>query len=111
MIKPEHIVDDSGTGSVSFTSCPFHPSAQDQYSADLYHFATKEDDYANYFIHVSCRSSDMAFVHTGKEKLPRQASKTPISILLIDFLTTAARAAGRVPQKLTRVPQQKHQRT
>ena len=29
-------------------------SLQDQYSADLYHFATKEDDYANYFIRVSC---------------------------------------------------------
>uniref|UniRef100_A0A8C6P828 SH3 domain binding protein 1 n=1 Tax=Nothobranchius furzeri TaxID=105023 RepID=A0A8C6P828_NOTFU len=26
----------------------------DQYSADLYHFATKENDYANYFIRVSC---------------------------------------------------------
>ncbi|XP_054454350.1 SH3 domain-binding protein 1 [Anoplopoma fimbria] len=25
---------------------------KDQYSADLYHFATKEDDYANYFIHL-----------------------------------------------------------
>lgn len=30
---------------------------QDQYSADLYHFATKEEDYANYFIRVS-RSCD-----------------------------------------------------
>uniref|UniRef100_A0A665UAU6 SH3 domain-binding protein 1-like n=1 Tax=Echeneis naucrates TaxID=173247 RepID=A0A665UAU6_ECHNA len=27
-------------------------SLQDQYSADLYHFATKEDDYANYFIRL-----------------------------------------------------------
>ncbi|XP_036073075.1 SH3 domain-binding protein 1 isoform X2 [Oryzias melastigma] len=27
-------------------------SIKDQYSADLYHFATKEDDYANYFIHL-----------------------------------------------------------
>ncbi|CAB1338249.1 unnamed protein product, partial [Coregonus sp. 'balchen'] len=27
-------------------------SIKDQYSADLYHFATKEDDYANYFIRV-----------------------------------------------------------
>lgn len=26
---------------------------QDQYSADLYHFATKEDEYASYFIRVS----------------------------------------------------------
>lgn len=32
-------------------------SLQDQYSADLYHFATKEEDYANYFIRVS-RSCD-----------------------------------------------------
>uniref|UniRef100_A0AAR2K6U2 Rho-GAP domain-containing protein n=1 Tax=Pygocentrus nattereri TaxID=42514 RepID=A0AAR2K6U2_PYGNA len=28
-------------------------SIKDQYSADLYHFATKEDEYANYFIRVS----------------------------------------------------------
>ena len=28
-------------------------SLQDQYSADLYHFATKEEAYANYFIRVS----------------------------------------------------------
>ncbi|XP_074519305.1 SH3 domain-binding protein 1 isoform X2 [Halichoeres trimaculatus] len=27
-------------------------SIKDQYSADLYHFATKEGDYANYFIHL-----------------------------------------------------------
>ncbi|XP_034049606.1 SH3 domain-binding protein 1 [Thalassophryne amazonica] len=27
-------------------------SIKDQYSADLYHFATKEDDYANYFIRL-----------------------------------------------------------
>uniref|UniRef100_A0A8D3CKM6 SH3-domain binding protein 1 n=1 Tax=Scophthalmus maximus TaxID=52904 RepID=A0A8D3CKM6_SCOMX len=27
-------------------------NARDQYSADLYHFATKEDDYANYFIRL-----------------------------------------------------------
>ncbi len=27
--------------------------SQDQYSADLYHFATKEDEYASYFIRVS----------------------------------------------------------
>ncbi|KAM4525956.1 SH3 domain-binding protein 1 [Fundulus diaphanus] len=27
-------------------------SVKDQYSADLYHFATKEDDYANYFIRL-----------------------------------------------------------
>ncbi|KAM9336173.1 SH3 domain-binding protein 1 [Symphorus nematophorus] len=27
-------------------------SIKDQYSADLYHFATKEEDYANYFIHL-----------------------------------------------------------
>ncbi|XP_014063774.1 SH3 domain-binding protein 1 isoform X1 [Salmo salar] len=27
-------------------------SIKDQYSADLYHFATKEDAYANYFIHL-----------------------------------------------------------
>ncbi|XP_028263228.1 SH3 domain-binding protein 1 [Parambassis ranga] len=27
-------------------------SIRDQYSADLYHFATKEDDYANHFIHL-----------------------------------------------------------
>lgn len=32
-------------------------SLQDQYSADLYHFATKEEDYANYFIRVSCDGS------------------------------------------------------
>lgn len=28
---------------------------KDEYLADLYHFATKEDTYANYFIHVSPR--------------------------------------------------------
>lgn len=28
---------------------------KDEYLADLYHFATKEDSYANYFIHVSPR--------------------------------------------------------
>lgn len=28
---------------------------KDEYLADLYHFATKEDTYANYFIHVSSR--------------------------------------------------------
>lgn len=27
--------------------------SKDEYLADLYHFATKEDTYANYFIHVS----------------------------------------------------------
>ncbi|XP_010790300.1 SH3 domain-binding protein 1 [Notothenia coriiceps] len=27
-------------------------SIKDEYSADLYHFATKEDDYANYFIRL-----------------------------------------------------------
>uniref|UniRef100_A0A8C1TTD6 SH3-domain binding protein 1 n=1 Tax=Cyprinus carpio TaxID=7962 RepID=A0A8C1TTD6_CYPCA len=27
-------------------------SIKDQYSADLYHFATKEDEYASYFIHL-----------------------------------------------------------
>ena len=29
---------------------------KDEYLADLYHFATKEDTYANYFIHVSPRA-------------------------------------------------------
>lgn len=28
---------------------------KDEYLADLYHFVTKEDSYANYFIHVSPR--------------------------------------------------------
>uniref|UniRef100_A0A674CG78 SH3-domain binding protein 1 n=1 Tax=Salmo trutta TaxID=8032 RepID=A0A674CG78_SALTR len=35
-----------------FTFCVAVHSLQDQYSADLYHFATKEDDYANYFIRL-----------------------------------------------------------
>lgn len=47
--------DDLDAESVSFTSSPFPLSLQDQYSADLYHFASKEEDYANYFIQVSSR--------------------------------------------------------
>ncbi|KAG7226522.1 hypothetical protein INR49_003844 [Caranx melampygus] len=31
---------------------PLNKLSEDQYSADLYHFATKEDDYANYFIRL-----------------------------------------------------------
>lgn len=34
-------------------TCPLPSVSKDEYLADLYHFATKEDSYANYFIHVS----------------------------------------------------------
>lgn len=98
----------------SFTPSPSTLSLQDQYSADLYHFASKEEDYANYFIQVSSSCDDAIFVHSKKEIVWRWASKTSVictANLLVISPTVAAWAAGWVPQKLARVSEQKHQRT
>lgn len=42
---------------------------KDEYLADLYHFATKEDTYANYFIHVSPRAGS-ATRSSGATEVP-----------------------------------------
>lgn len=61
----------------SFPSRPQPPLVQallslalkDEYLADLYHFATKEDTHANYFIHVSPRP-DSSHLSSGATEIP-----------------------------------------
>lgn len=96
-------------------------SLQDQYSADLYHFATKEEDYANYFIRVS-RSCDGSIYFSPecgdnnlisqekKKKSTKSAYSSHFRFTSLVSPAIASRAASRVPQKFTRVPEQKHQR-
>lgn len=81
-MKSERCAVDSDTGPVSFTSDSFHVSVQDQYSADLYHFATKEDDYANYFIRVSLRYTTLTKQKVSSFQTFKSARRFPQSQLL-----------------------------
>lgn len=48
--------------------------SQDEYSADLYHFATKEDEYASYFIRVSpCFHTTQTYLDRSQTKITRRS--------------------------------------
>lgn len=62
-------------------------SLQDQYSADLYHFATKEEDYANYFIRVS-RSCDGSIERGDNNLISRGKNAQSLHVHLISNSTS-----------------------
>uniref|UniRef100_A0A8C2Q7B9 SH3-domain binding protein 1 n=1 Tax=Cyprinus carpio TaxID=7962 RepID=A0A8C2Q7B9_CYPCA len=60
-------------------------SIKDQYSADLYHFATKEDEYASYFIRVS------TYVLTQKRPQMSSSEKKVFGEPLLSHLDSCGR--------------------